>query len=197
MKLNNAITVAVMIAATLTAGCTNMSTNPMDRVINQTAANEWPVKYYVHSFGAYCYNTIGCQVEYADTYQIHREPGEVSPAMGAHGEDASKVWEGTHSGISNFPRPATVRWQSRDGVAHEERIDIGEIFKDGVIRTKVPRDQVAEDVHISDPDIILVVDDRTVNVYMKTRVPLKKPEIPGNDLTRGRDELILAYKKTF
>jgi len=41
------------------------------------------------------------------------------------------------------------------------------------------------------------VNDRTINVYMKAFVPTRVPQIPGNEYSHFRNELILAWSKTY
>ncbi|MGN6094202.1 MAG: hypothetical protein ACTHOL_17775, partial [Luteibacter jiangsuensis] len=43
-----------------------------------------------------------------------------------------------------------------------------------------------------DPLILLEVNDRTIRVYMRTYVPTKHFQIPGNPYSNSCDELILA-----
>jgi hypothetical protein len=41
------------------------------------------------------------------------------------------------------------------------------------------------------------VDDRTINVYMRTFIPLKAPEISGNPHSDFNDELVLIFSQTY
>ena len=150
-----------------------------------------------HSFGAYCYNTIGCEVLYANFYDVNDEADEVSPPPESAG--VQKYWGGTHVGIDNFPPPATVTWRSLDGTAHVERVDIGEIFKDHQVLHDVPSEKLGWNATMTgmSPEIVLVVNDRTISVYMGTFVVLKEPEIPGNRYSGARDEFLLAWRHTY
>lgn len=47
------------------------------------------------------------------------------------------------------------------------------------------------------PVILLIVDDRTIRIYMKVRVRLKYEEVVGNPYSKYRDELTLAFQKTY
>ena len=62
-------------------------------------------------------------------------------------------------------------------------------------RSNVPLDQVLGD--LGDPDIILEVNDRTINVYMRAFVPTRELQIPGNKYSGFRDDLILAWSRTY
>ncbi len=74
-------------------------------------------------------------------------------------------------------------------------VDIASIFRDQRVLHHVPNGAVDGD--IGDPGIILEVNDRTINVYMKAFVPTRVPQIPGNEYSRFRDDLILAWSKTY
>jgi hypothetical protein len=74
---------------------------------------------------------------------------------------------------------------------------MGEIFKDRLIRHNVPREKILEDSGMGDPEIIVEVDDRTINVYMRTFIPLKAPEISGNPHSDFNDELVLIFSQTY
>ena len=50
---------------------------------------------------------------------------------------------------------------------------------------------------LGNPDILLEVNDRTINVYMRAFVPTRELQIPGNKYSRFRDDLILAWSKTY
>jgi hypothetical protein len=50
---------------------------------------------------------------------------------------------------------------------------------------------------VLEPEIILEVNDRTINVFMKARIPTKELQIPDNQHSRFRDDLILAYTRTY
>jgi len=155
----------------------------------------WP--FDGHSFGAYCHNTVGCKVLYANFYEVRHEPDEVAPPPESAG--LQRYWHGGHGGIDNFPPPAVVTWRSLDGVAHEVRIDIGEIFKDQQVIHNVPADKLAWNATKTgmNPSIILVVDDRTISVYMKAFVVLKEPRTPGNPHSDYQREPVLAWRRTY
>ena len=150
-----------------------------------------------HSFGAYCYNTIGCKVLYASAYHVKDDENQVSPPPRSDG--IQKNWQGDYGGIDNFPPPAVVTWRSLDGVPHEAHVDIGEIFKDQQVLHNVPANKLAWNATKTgmNPDIVLVVNDRTISVYMEAFVVLKEPEIPGNRYSGAVDELVLAWRHTY
>jgi hypothetical protein len=159
---------------------------------------EWPLRFKKHSFSAHCYDTIGCRVLYYNDYMVMREKDEVSRSSASIGANYQNAWGAVgYLGIENFPSPAVVTWRSKDGVAHEAKIDMADIFKDQKILHKVAREDIPEGAMIGSPHIVLEVNDRTINVYMKAYIPLKEPRIPGNKYSTHANELVLAYSQTY
>ena len=139
----------------LTAGCQGMamtqSTGATPTTGAEKMATEWPLTFTQHNFGAHCFDTIGCRITYAGfTHGVDRED-EVSPPMSSYKGSREQLLRAGHVGKRNFPPPAKVSWRSRDGVPHEAEVDIGEIFKDRVVRHNVPREDYREDLGVADP----------------------------------------------
>lgn len=156
--------------------------------------NTFPLKFKEHNFGAFCFNTIACKIVYADA--LHGEEEKSSPPPQSYLKNLS----GGHGGIENFPPPAAVTWRSLDGVSHEAKVDIGAIFKDERVLHHVPQEDIPIEtvaVALPGPDIILVVDDRTISVYMKAMIFLKKPRLTNNPRSNWVEEPILAYTRTY
>ncbi len=107
----------------------------------------------------------------------------------------------SHIGIRNFPHfppPAEVTWRSKDGQPHHALVDLEAIFKDKVILHHVPQNQLPPILQADiRPDIILEVNDRTINVYMRAFVETTVLQEPGNKYSNSRNDLILAYTKTY
>ena len=118
------------------------------------------------------------------------------PPSASRGPDYLKGWSGGYLGVDNFPKPAEVIWRSKDGVAREAEIDIGEIFKDELIRHHVPREEMADlpdGKYESNPSILLEVNDRTItSVYERTYPPQEEVEIAGHMRNDCRDDVILG-----
>ncbi|MGN2245191.1 hypothetical protein ACFWZ3_00735 [Frateuria sp. GZRR35] len=157
-----------------------------------------PIPFDEHSFGSYCFDTYGCRVLYNGRYDSH-DPDDVKQVSSASwGTKYPDSMYAGWIGIRNFPRPAHVTWQSKDGQRHEADVDIASIFKEQVVLHKVPRDQLPPVLKATiSPEIILEVNDRTINVYMRAMVfttVLQNPENPYSDM---RNDLILAYSKTY
>ena len=102
-----------------------------------------------------------------------------------------------HLDIANFPAPAEATWRAKDQSEHRASVDLGAIFADGLIRHEVAREDVAEGVSLNDPEIILEVNDRTINVYMRSMIPLKRPLDPANPNSNFRADLVRVYSQTY
>jgi hypothetical protein len=157
---------------------------------------QWPLKFKSHSFGAHCYSTYGCRVVYAGLEQRADDPDELRPSSSSYGPDYQRNWSGTHAMIRNFPPPAQVSWRSEDGQAHAAEIDIGELFADEVIRHNVKREEMADlpnGEYEWEPAILLEVNDRTIRVYMRAMIFLKRRvEVAGQLRGDFRNDLILV-----
>ena len=101
--------------------------------------------------------------------------------------------------IRNFPSPAEVTWRSRDGTPLHADVDIGEIFKDELIRHNLRLEEITPIALASDhaPGIILEVNDRTINVYMRATLWLKSPRFPDRPHSNYQDDLIKVYSRTY
>lgn len=182
-----------MSTSTTTSGST--SANPTNR-----APVEWPLRFKQHSFDARCYDTYGCKIAYANRWQVLDGENELQRSSASYGPDYLRGWSGMHGMILNFPPPAKVIWRSKDGVAHEAEIDIGEIFKDELIRHNVPREEMADQPdgeYAFNPSILLEVNDRTIRIYMSAFIPTRREQIPGNKYSRFRDDVILVKTYTY
>ncbi|MBD9367360.1 hypothetical protein [Xanthomonas sp. XNM01] len=190
-----------MTAAISMTGCQGMATTTQDpaagrsRPADNTVA-DWPLKFVQHNFGAFCYSTYGCTIRYGG-YSRSEPDDELQISSESIGAKYPGNLDAGYLGILEFPPPATVRWRSRDGVQHEAEVDIGTIFKDRLILHRVPREDIPEGVSILNPGIVLEVNDRTINVYMRAFIPTKEPQIPGNPHSSHRDDLILAWSQTY
>lgn len=183
-------------------GCLTAMAFPSDMRPTRSAANHFPLKFKRHDFAAVCYNTIGCEVIYADNNFTRLYSGGVAAPPPASADYRDHWSFPGYGGIPNFPPPAQVRWKSLDGVAHEAKVDIGTIFKDELVLYRVPNDEIRDGAFpgpgpASDPGIYLEVNDRTISVFMKAFIPTKVEQEPGNKNSDFRDDLILAWSKTY
>jgi hypothetical protein len=158
---------------------------------------EWPLRFKSHSFSMFCYDTLACTAYYASFGHVDERP---SPPSSSYGPDYQRVWAGGHGGIHNFPPPAEVSWRSKDGQAHEAKIDIAALFADELIRHNVAREDMGnlpDGEYRHQPAIILEINDRTIRVWMLAFIPTKEPQIPGNQYSDARTDPILVKTYTF
>lgn len=162
-------------------------------------ATSQPIPFDRHNFSAHCYDTYGCKVRYAGMWATKQSDEELRRSSTSLGEDYPSVMGGGGiSSIRNFPLPAEVSWRDKDGNPHEAKVDIAAIFKDQVVLHKVPQEQLPPILTAPIfPKIILEVNSRTINVWMEAHVPTKDLQKPGNPYSRARNDLILAYSKTY
>lgn len=159
------------------------------------------IKFYVHNFEAFCYSTRNCSVIYDDHEHARLSENVVTPPQS--GKNYRDAWGlASYIGIHNFPGPALVRWTSMDGIRHEAKVDIAAIFKDQWALNNVPENDSSEASYGVDgpettADIFLEVNDRTINVYIKTFISTKTEQEPGNKYSNARDDLILVWTHTY
>lgn len=196
------ILAALAAASLLTMGCQGMAETGQGpitadgRRIDNTVA-DWPLRFVQHNFGAYCYSTYGCQVIYNGFNHTADPDDELQLSSASLGDRYPGNFYAGYLGVMNFPGPARVSWRSADGEGHEAMVDIGEIFRDRLILHDVPREDIPERVSILNPAIILEVNDRTINVYMRARIPTKSLRTPGNPYSDYRNDLVLAWSRTY
>lgn len=192
---------AALLLVLLLAGCqpvmpTSPSNNSAPEPKWDNTVADWPFRFKRHNFGAGCYSTYGCKVIYDNFLHIDQPEDELRRSSDSVGPDYRDNLSGGRLGIQNFPPPAVVSWRSEDGTSHKAEIDMAAIFKDQLILHNVPREKVGEG-SVFEPEIILEVNDRVINIYMKARIPTKELQIPGNQYSQFRDDLILAYTRTY
>lgn len=149
--------------------------------------------FFDHSFSASCYETLACRVLYDNSYVVNEDKpsGSLTPAIR---KNLGGSWA-----ILDFPSKAHVAWTSKDGETHEEEINLEEIFKSRLVlySPELNVNDVNLAVSYIPPEIILVVDGRSLHVYMKAMIPLIRPMDPGNRHTNFRNDLVVAYTKNF
>lgn len=145
-----------------------------------------------HSFGAYCFDVMQCEVTYANRLAVNRKAPAPSPRP-----DFEKRIYADHIDIPNFPGPVHAIWKSKDGSALEATIDISSIASNQLIRTQVNPDDIKTSAYIGDPGIILVIRDRTATLYMKAFVTLKAPLYPDKPLSNFADDAVVIWTKDY
>ncbi|HEY0334063.1 MAG TPA: hypothetical protein VGC74_10180 [Stenotrophomonas sp.] len=152
---------------------------------------KWPMRFKRFNFGARCYGTITCSVPFGGLDLGYAKPTLPSST---YGPDYLKSWRGGYGGVDNFPPPVQVSWRSKDGTDHQAEIDLGELFKDEIVRHNVPREEVADSPDGKQggyPSILLEVNDRTIRVYMRAFISTKHRLKAGNRYSDFRYDLVL------
>lgn len=159
----------------------------------------WPLKFKAHYFDAYCFSTYGCKVVYRGRLRALYPDDELRPSSEALGDKYPNILTAGMGPIPNFPPPAKVTWRSKDGTPLEAEVDIGEIFKDGLIRHNLRQDEISERGIGPGalPGIILEVNDRTINVYMRAHISTRELQKPGNRYSDFRADLIKVYSRRY
>lgn len=194
------LAVAIVAVVFSMTGCQGMATtvqdssSPASRKAGNTVA-DWPLKFVQHNFGAISYSTYGCTVLYNGFRHLSEPEDKLQMSSQEAHPDSLKNTTAGYLGVFNFPSPAQVRWRSKDGVSHDVEVDIGAIFKDQLILHNVPREEVSGSHGVA--DIILEVNDRTINVYMRAFISTKSLQELGNPHSGFRDDLVLAWSKTY
>lgn len=159
---------------------------------------DWPLWFPMHKFGAYCFDTRRCEVRYAGFLHGGPDP-RLQPSLESLGHPIEDILYAGWGPYPNFPEPALVSWTSLEGTEFTARVDIAEIFADRMVRHTVVREDILENSHIPYPGIILVVDDRTISLYMSTWLPLKKSPVQDRESRDGRvhAEVVLVHSEKY
>jgi len=188
--------IAIIFLFTISGCQSAMSTNNTATSENLPSDQDTsrPFTFKGHNFGTHCFDTIGCKVFYANRYMVLDKEDQVAPSPKS--TDYFAKLAASDLDIPNFPPPAVVTWKSKDGVPHKAEVDIAKIFSDRIIRHNVAGEDLPTQTiaTLDNPDIVLVVNDRTINVYMRATVYLK--DTPTRKRAR-RDDMILSYTQTY
>ncbi|WP_274396524.1 hypothetical protein [Xanthomonas cucurbitae] len=164
----------------------------------------WPLRFDSYSFGARCYHTLRCSITFA------RQQHSVSDLNKPSGEPYAPDWKDHWTGgfgsteefeTRGFPSTVDIRWTAMDGVERYVEVDFEKIFPGHLILHNVPKEDIFEywAAHKRKIAVILLeVNDRTINVYMKSWVLTNCLESPDDpNIKVSRDDLILAWTKTY
>lgn len=156
---------------------------------------DWPLWFVRHRFGSSCFSVQRCVIDYAGLRK--ESSSSPRPSIDSLGFPLEKILYGSHSAIRNFPGPADVEWVTMDGTRLRASVDFATIFEDRMVRHHTAREDIPDQVYIPDPDIVLVVNDRTIDVYMRAWIPLKEPKFPGRPHSNFNYEAILVSSETY
>ncbi|WP_455289654.1 hypothetical protein [Cupriavidus necator] len=173
-----------------------------------TAAT-WPLRFNNYSFGVRCFNTQRCSIVY-DQHEFGKaergSDGNIydKPSEPPYAPNWKEDWSGSYRPYVYDPiSPVEIKWTSLDGEAHEAAIDLEALFQDRLVLHSVPREEVPEGwlatcaVEPVSPHILVEVNDRTINVYMRALIYTKSEKIAGNPYSDFRDDLVLAGTNTY
>lgn len=165
-----------------------------DRRYTGTVA-DWPLFFKHHQFAVACFDTQTCKVEYGDFEFGSDQPTPSAASLSPERYDAAMT--GHFGPVPRQAPPARVVWRCRNGSQLQAYVDIDDIFRDGLIRHNVRREEIPEQISLGNTHVILEVDDRTINVYTRTMIPLKEPRNPANPHSDFRDDLIKVFSRTY
>ena len=171
----------------------------LGKLFKKTPQEPWPIRFDKFSFDACCYNTLKCRIYY-DKAQLSLHENE--PSGEPYKPDWKDTWYAGYSlGYPGFPPPIDIRWTALDGVARETEIDLEDVFPDRLVLHNVPREDIrpgwegARELRCV--DILLEVNDRTINIYMRGRILQRKMKDSDDPNGEWRRDLILAWTKTY
>lgn len=162
----------------------------------------WPLRFDSFSFGARCYHTLKCVVVFAKKYQLS-ERVELNSSGEPYAPDWKDHWRASHiiAPEDVFPPPVEVRWTAMDGEDRVEKIDLERILPEQLILHNAREDEVTTDWGLQDHarsvEILLEVNDRTINVYMRGWVTLKQRRDLADRKSDDLRDLMLAWTKTY
>lgn len=155
----------------------------------------WPLRFSHHDFDVACFDTQRCKVHYHGFDFGNPEPTPSAASLSPEAYD--DALSASYGPVPRNTPAAQIDWVSKDGSALQAQVDIAAIFRDGLVRHHVAREDIAEGASIGGTAVLLEVDDRSINVYTRTLIPLKAPLDPSNRDSDIRDELIKVYSRTY
>ncbi|MCL1524990.1 hypothetical protein [Xanthomonas nasturtii] len=170
----------------------------------------WPLRFDSYSFDARCYHTLRCSITFAR--QQHSASDLNKPSGEPYAPDWKDHWTGGFGSTEEFetrgfPSTVYIRWTAMDGVERYVEVDFEKIFPGHLILHNVAREDIDEFFMVHGYSgngryhvyILLEVNDRTINVYMRADVLTKHLADPEHDphIKISRNELILAWTKTY
>lgn len=165
-------------------------------------SHPWPLRFKRHNFGARCYRTLRCSVIY-DRFQFVPENLLSGPSGEPIRPEDRAGWSAGYIVGDEFADPVRIEWTSMDGRDHRATVDLAEIFGDRLVRHCVARDEISESwlaaksLNPVTAQILVEVDDATINVYMKAIVFANSLRDPDNPHSNVRNDVVLAWAHTY
>jgi hypothetical protein len=162
----------------------------------------WPLRFDRFSFDARCYHTLRCRVIFSKANLV-QEKDDIEPSGEPYSPDWKEHWTAGYivSKEDVFPPPIEIWWTAMDGVRRNTKVDLEKIFPDRLILHNAQEHEVKDGWGLEDRsrdvDILLEVNDRTINVYMRGLVELKQPRDPAVRNSDRLRDLMLAWTQTF
>lgn len=162
----------------------------------------WPLTFSSFAFGVWVFNTLQANVIFQSRQFVPEE--ELLQPSGRHpSPDWKDRWSASFIVAEDMmpPAPVEIVWRSLDGTDHAAVLDlINDIFPGREVRHNVTKAEVNEDWARYDkavPDILLEVNDRTINVYMRATVLTKLASISDRPDNFSREDLVSVWTRTF
>jgi hypothetical protein len=195
---------------------------PPEQRLQAWADKAWPLRFQLYSFGARAYNVQRASIlfdrdQFGPTEELYdkatgRSTEILQPSGPPPYSDWKDRWSGSYLYIPEehdgkmFSTPVDIDWVSLDGAEHTTSIDLDAIFPERLVLHNAKREQIPlaylvpsgkGDERLS-VDILLEVNDRTINVYSKALIVVGDPQDVDNiDKRRMLTDLILAWTKTY
>ncbi|MDM7555169.1 hypothetical protein VB151_11695 [Xanthomonas fragariae] len=169
----------------------------------------WPLRFDSYSFDARCYHTLRCSIIFdRQQHSLHL----ADPSGDPYAPDWKDDWRGGFGSTEEFetrgfPSTVDIRWTAMDGVERYVEVDLEKIFPGHLMLHNVAGEDIDEFFLVygysgngrNHVYILLEVNDRTINVYMRADVLTKHLADPQHDphIKISRNDLILAWTKTY
>lgn len=161
-----------------------------------------PLRFDSFSFDARCYNTLRCSILFANhQHALNKELN--GPSGQPYSPDWKDDWDAGFVVMPErvFPAPAQIKWTALDGMERHASVDLATIFPDRRILHSVPSEDIWEEwasIYPHTPEVLLEVNDRTINVYMRVRLLTKHlKQIDDPDQRISRRDLVLAWTESY
>ena len=150
-----------------------------------------------HDLGLRCYNASDLKLQYGNFYMglYNREDNLGERDLAGPKPEGARLGA-EMVGFEVFRGRVKLEWRDKADNPISYVFDFEDIFKDKIIpHVKEDEDLIWWDDPLQlYPDIILEVDDRTLNIYSNIYVYLR---VPGTNKLKPRRDLIKVFSKTF